>query len=241
MVKISIFALFLSFAPISKASPPWTNYAAKLSGYSEAERRKAILALRPYPHLAEELKRQLLGEEKYLALEVISALGLSSFLPQLKSLSARDENGALYLTINTLVTKENYADISRFYVDRFRKRGPISDPALVVILDTLGRFDVALDEAEILEVYADRSPEVRSAVLYYVRLLGIEKKELVYKKLIKQALADPAFSLRLQALYLLGDLAKLRISGISTFLSLCAKDDNQDVREKCLSLGKRRS
>ena len=241
MAKRWLFALFLSFVITSAASPSWTNSASKLSGYPEAERRKAILALNAYPHLTQELTRQLTGEEKYLALEVISALRLTSLLPKLISLATQDENGAIYLTINTLTTRENYGQISRFYQERFRNRGEISDPALVVMLDTLGRFNWAAEETELLDVYTSPSPEVRSAVLYYARLLGIERKRIIYGELIKRALSDSAFSLRLQALYHLADLSKLNVPGVSVFLSLCAKDDNRDVREKCRSLGREKS
>ena len=238
MTRLWLFTLFLFISLFGEASQSWTNYASKLSGYPEADRRKAILGLRSYPHLAEELKRQLTGEEKYLALEVISALRLSSFLPQLVSLSPQDENGSLYLTINTLITKENYSEISRFYVAKFRNRTGISDAALVVILDTLGRFNWELEEPELLDVFTAHSPEVRSAVLYYVRLLGIERQKIVFEKLIKKALGDQAFSIRLQALYYLTDLSKSHIRGLSVFLPLCRNDENRDVREKCLSLGR---
>jgi hypothetical protein len=143
-------------------------------GQSDAAQRAAVRELRGRKGLREELERALADKDKYLALEVISALGMKEAVPALLPLTDCDENGAIHLTLAALVDPQNVRAIE----DAFRKRlegvtaTPTSEVVQVILLDTLGRMGTRLDDRLLRSLYRSPNAHVREAVLYHLDLQG---------------------------------------------------------------------
>ena len=89
----------------------WEKNAQKLTGESDRIRNAAVQNLRANVDLEKTLRLQLEATASFsrqaLAFDVISALKLSSMLPDLVRFSENDANGFSYLAINSLINQSN--------------------------------------------------------------------------------------------------------------------------------------
>lgn len=168
-------------------------------GRSQAHQRSATAALRKIPNLPHLLKAELNGPNKYLALELISSLSLKSLMPELTRLSATDKNGAIHLTITSLIDEKNAAEIQtlfRAHLIEIRHQPLVVQ---VVLLDTLARFQTPLSSELLLSLFKSDASEMRLAVLNFINLQPEEIKKNNFKTVLDLGLVDSTESVRLRA------------------------------------------
>ena len=204
MQRFSILLLLLCSFEVRASQ--WVELTRRI-GRSDADHRQAVAALKQIKGLEGELIRALSGNDKYLALEVISELKLTSTLPRLLELAPTDENGAIYLTLSSLIDSTNAQSLERLFHGQLLKATAEgrSDVVKVILLDTLARFQASLDVNLLHTLFSSSSPEVRHAVLYYLYLQQRRRPELV-KRFVELGEQDPTELVRSRALALKGAL-----------------------------------
>lgn len=218
LIRLLTFTLLLIGALAKSEAKPevklahgdaWEQSALRLSGESDRVYRQAISRLKSIPHLNEKLKQALDENSRrtFLALDVISTLKIEALLPKLITSSEKDSSGFFYLAINTFLDATHVQAITTLYLDRLHNR-QTSSASKIVLLDTLGRLQVRIPESELQKILnREDEPEVRSAVLYYLRSLWLKNpKNLVCKKCL-----SPKLSLGPQYETL---LSELKVKGI---------------------------
>jgi hypothetical protein len=233
---LRIYALFaiLLFCNVAPAAPAfdWAKEALKLTGESDLAREKALKKIKRHPKIKKILKAELQTSKKALALDVISALKYRHFVPELLRLAETDDTGAFYLTVNSLLTPKN----ARLVIDTYKKRlDTVTHPvSQVVILDTLGAVGSALPEDQIKSFLENRSPEVRSAALGYIRAMVLKTKKKSYASLMLKAFDEQPFQLRMQAVYLASEMDWKKFEKIKIdFKNRCDQDPYKEVRDAC--------
>lgn len=208
MLRLALIAVSLTQA-LASPTEDWRRYARKL-GPSELGQQDSVAKVRAIPNLATKLATALEGPDRYLALEVIVALEMKETLPKLLELARTDENGAFYLSINALLTAKNAKAILNEYRIRLTSANAksVAFPVKVILLDTLGRTNTLVSEPELKRLMDDPYPEVRSAVIYYIRLTSRASKKKLYASVLNTALKDAAPQLRLQATHTAQDIER---------------------------------
>lgn len=183
LVLISLVNFQPCFAA-QNTSDDWTELAKRFSGGGSLIRNQSIKNLKAIPNLEDRMRKELLGSQRLLALDVIATLKLESLLPDLIRLSGEDDSGFLYLAMNSLVTPQNQDQLRRLYYVRVNSPHT-SAPAKVVLLDTLIRMRVRLTNSQLQNaLIQDPSSEVRSAALYYLRYFLVKYGDKDYFKLL---------------------------------------------------------
>lgn len=198
-----LFALMICACLEGRASQ-WVELTRRI-GRSDADHRQAVAALKKIKGLEAELITALSGPDKYLALEVISELHLKGTLPRLLELAPTDENGAIYLTLSSLIDPTNAQSLERIFHGQLLRATAEgrSDVVKVILLDTLARFQTSLDVNLLHTLFVSPSPEVRHAVLYYLSLQPRARPELV-KRFVELGEQDPTELVRARARALKG-------------------------------------
>ncbi len=231
---IALLFILASWTPSANGAVSWQMQASKLTGYSEAIRNEALVALKKTPQIQDKLKAALTTSDRYLALDVMSALGLHSMVGHLLEVSEKGDDGAIHLTINTLVSGDNIQPVLEKYVLRLRRS---QAPAVkVAILDYLGRLGHRLGEADLAALARSSSFEVRSAALYYARLMLGKLRKADYYHVFRRTLQDAATPLRIQTIYTLQELPFETPAEWKNLEVLCSKDPVEEVRRLCKEL-----
>jgi hypothetical protein len=236
-MRLRLLVLLVFFIPEAKSSN-WYHHALKIGGTKFSERQEALRVLKQIPHLDEELLSELNTPRKYRALDVIAALGLQSTLPTLLDLSKADQNGAIYLAINSLLNSQNREKIANTYTEKIRSKASV--PCLVVMLDTLGRLGVSLSPSLLSGFLGSSSSDLRSAAVYYLRLSLRQKEEKDYFPLLVTALSDKWFQIRMQAWHTLHDLPPATRSHLGIQRELCHAETHPEVKTTCDRIGETR-
>ena len=218
-----LLALILAFA----ATPEWAKHALRLSGESDAVRAQSIQRLRALPDIQKTLLTEVEGPQRHLALDALTALELHDAVPELIRLSETDHDGVIYLAINALATKDHLPVLVDIYQRRLPRAG---GPAKVVLLDTLGRMGAKVPEKTLRRMMASALPEVRSAVLYYARLMAVRKNDTSYVVLLGEAVQGQPYQLRAQAW---AALSELKGGAAGPWLTHCASEKNAEVKALC--------
>jgi hypothetical protein len=230
---VLLLALLTPLAAFA-GSADWSVHARRFTGESASVRAQAIRKLRNFPGLEAELKKALGTRERFLALDVITTLKVSSLLPHLLKSSLTDDSGSTYHAINALITPGELPRIRKLYYQRLRQ-AEASPASKVVLLDTLGRMGVLLQENEARALLEDPWPEVRQAALLYLRQMVVKLRRPEYLALIRDALEAETFQLRAQAVFLIGELpGRERAQLRSALLRRCGSDSHAVVREACM-------
>ena len=235
-MPIFLYLLFFYFPAIA-AVPNWVGQARQLIGVGDAERRAAVERLRGMRDLEDQLRKALHGEYKFYALDVISVLQQKIFLDELLKLAAKDENGAIYLAINTLLDEKNVPKVREVYRKRLDETAnPPTAASQVVILDTLTRMGVALSQDHLQRLLLSDSFEVRASALYHLehRLQKKSQDRELLSLVLGQLSASP-YQQRLRALHCLLDLKKAGLA-TGTYRKICQKDKHPEVKRACLEL-----
>ena len=229
------FSIGFLFSPLVFGAD-WSEIAMRLSGGSESEKASMIKKLKEIPQLESTLRASLLGDKKFLALDVISALKLSSFLPTLLELSEQDESGFFYHAINSLVTHDNRIKIVQLYKTRLFQ-ATISPSAKIALIDTLARLQASLTESQLKCLLSDSQFEVRSSALHYMRYWILQLGQWDIISLLSLVLQKKTpFQLKLQGLYLISEVPPRYRRSILPFLNHCKSESNLLVKELCSKL-----
>ncbi len=231
------------------AGAHWTDHARRFTGESLAVRENAIAELRKDPRLVSQLKKALGTSDHFLALDVISVLGLRTLFQQLLFFSERDRTGYSYHVLNSLLKPGEEAEIGAIYLVRL-DRPNVSTASKMAILDSLARMDVSVGSERLERMLRHEEPEVRSSALGYLRTELLLRGKLTDRDLVRIGVQDPAFQNRLQAVFLVSEMmAKISGDGSSAddrvywmaVLESCVKDPVSQVRTFCNELrdGKR--
>src|SRR3954465_979925 len=130
----TFFFLLCSIAFSSETD--WRHHARRLSGYVQTTQREAVRWLKSQKRLEKKLVPALETRDRYLALDVIAELQMTSLLPELFKWTTRDESGAVVLTINTLLTPQTRDSIIEHYENILSRLSivPLSIPSMLAVL-----------------------------------------------------------------------------------------------------------
>jgi hypothetical protein len=217
------------------AAGDWTSHALRLTGESALVRAEAIEKLKATPDIDKVLVAALTTEKKYLALDAITALERHAMVPELLERARGEDDAALLLTANSLLTTANKPKIVAAYRERMspKRRSESSLAAQAVMLDTLARTGAILPDDEIKGLLGDPAPEIRSAALYYLRFLLRRVKRAEHVELAAGLLKDRAYQIRVQAWLLLRDTPGLPMK---KWNPQCEAEENTEVRAVCFPL-----
>lgn len=229
---------------IPKKSIEWISLARSLTGESGWIRQRALNRLRAMKELDEiltyEIRRSVfqngkLNTQRFLALDVITALDRKNLMPVLLSESLTDSTGYTYHTINTLLSSHNADQIIRRYHDHLMSY-PTSSAVKLALLDTLGRMGFELSLSELRHLNQNASNDVRSGLLSYLREVMILKNRLQYQQLFSEFIMTGSFEVRMQALYLFEELlAQKKLKFKETGLH-CESQRNKTIQKFCKKL-----
>jgi hypothetical protein len=222
------------------ATDSWAD-AARRAGQSETAqvRNEALAELRKQKNLDQKLIAALDTEDRFLALEAISALQLKKLVPDMLSKVESDTDGFLTLTLSSLLDEQNKDKVLNGYTELItsKKTNKLSPATIVAILEPLGRIGIALPVKSVEQLSKHKFPEVRSSALLYVRSMALLHKKREFNKVLDSGLKASEYQLRLQTVSHLHDLSN---AGAKTSYSLtqlrgiCQKEKIKNVRESCL-------
>ena len=213
--------------------PDWAKAARSLTGEGDAGRATALQKLKAMPGIEATLKEALEGEQRFLALDAIVALGLDSLFDDVLRMSAADRSGFSCLALDALAGPSRLPALAQTYRERLLDRGT-SAAAKVVILDSLVRMRERLHPDLLGALLEDASPEVRSAALYYLRgsLVTYRDPELV--PLLRRVLEGRlSRQLRVQALALVSELSEGELSSLGPVKIACSGDLPANLESAC--------
>lgn len=236
--RLFVIALF-SFTGILGAQATWIDSARRLTGESERVRQSAIRSLRQTPNLEARIREALDSDARFLALDTIVALGLTSLVPDLIRVSERDPSGYSYHTLNALVKGAGQAELVALYLKRLENPG-LSAVAKVALLDSVARSSSRLPGRVSDRLLRDPSPEVRESMLGYLRNSVLRKSRMEDFPRLIRALEDPADLIRLRALSILTEIPRSTMKTESRELRMalasCRKDPSAAARGLCRKL-----
>lgn len=219
----------------------WTQLARQV-GQNETESANAIAKLKKIKNLQPTLLKALDTPLKPLALDVISALRMENLIPHLLERVNSDEDGFLVLTINSLLSNGTRDEILNAYIDNLDplRISGFSPAALMAMLEPLGRAENTLPKDYIEELLAHDFPEVQSATLHYLRLRILRAGENAYSSFIMKSLQSPYSQIRLQSVYLIGEIkskvANDRTIDLNKVMQACRAEKIEALKQKCLSV-----
>lgn len=198
---------------ISKNSS-WKVLARKV-GQSEDFRAGAIRELRRMGSLSKDLREGLRGNDRPLALEVISALEIKSLIPDMIDLVPTDSNGFLILGLNSMVTEKNQKLILDTYLNQLSSKniGTNSNGALMAMLEPMGRMGIKIPNSAVQNLKSNESPEVRSSLLYYVRMMVLRHRNFEHVEIVNEMTKASEYQIRLQAESISSEIASRKLVG----------------------------
>ncbi|MBC7384537.1 MAG: hypothetical protein H7301_00055 [Cryobacterium sp.] len=220
----------------ARGAASWTTDARRLTGESDAVRLRAISRLKATSDLSNRLEAAMKGADRFLALDVITALKIRSMMPSLLRYSAEENSGYAIHALNTLIEPSDRTAIFQVYRERLSNRST-SYPNQVALIDTFSRTAERLDLGLLTRLQDEGSVEVRSSILHYLRaqVLNQSRQDLV--SLVFRALSDPTFQNRLQAHYLIHEfspgLKQKFYQEIQRSNQACLADPAEEVRLFC--------
>lgn len=240
-----IYGVALCFSPSAHALEGWTTLARKVGqNESDTERMGAIKSLKKIQDLSQLLRLGLTTKDRPLALETISALNLKGLVPELLVQVPTDPDGFLTLAINSMTDLSNQERILKFYAENLEPKNQlkVSPPTIVAMLEPLGRLGYRLSRKTLTSLQSHRSPDVQSASLYYLRMMGLRNNVFENLDLVTDFTTAPQYQLRLQAISISAELisrsrnraevAKLRTR--DELNELCRQERKPEMTESCL-------
>lgn len=221
--------------------PNWIQRARKV-GQSEtpAARNAALAGLRKQKNLSSKLVKALDSKDRALALDAIGALPLKDLVPELQKRASSDPDGFLILTLSSLLDQQNKDSILSTYKEALDNESEVSPAAIVAMLEPLGRLGEVLDKSILEKLAAHPYPEVRSAVLSYIRAHALLHNKRDHDNLVTKAIGAPEFQIRMQAISFAKEInsqsGKPAILPHSELEKHCLKERASRVREQCLVL-----
>jgi hypothetical protein len=110
------------------------------------------------------------------------------------------------------------------------------------MMEPMARMNVKLPRATLLKLSGASSPDTRSALLYYLRVMAVRNGVLQNLDLLTEMTRAPEVQLRMQAISASAEIAsKPRMYHLSSLKSieelneLCLREAGSSVKEACLS------
>lgn len=237
-----LLAFFVCVACASGASASSWQELAKKVGESEENRDAVMAQLRHVPGLKKKLAHAIYTKDRPLALDVISSLGYKEFVGDLLLHVPADPDGFLTVAINSMMEPSNQKSILASYVENLSS-GTSSYAADVAMLEPLGRLGMVLSRDVLVALSASPSPEVRSAVVYYLRMMALRNHHYENLDLLAALLKSGEFQVRLQVVSVSSEilaaaaLAHRSVAGVPSFdqmKSVCGAEKTPSVRSACL-------
>lgn len=229
---LSLFAFLFSLAASAAAS--WTDLARKV-GESEENRASVIAQLRKIPSLKKKISKAIYTKDRPLALDVISALGMKDMIPDLLLHVPADPDGFLTIALNSMMDSKNQKSILESYKTNVSTKG-VSNAAIVAMLEPLGRLNVVLERSVLDALAESPSPEVRSSVLYYLRVMALRNHRFENLDLLAKLLKAPEFQLRLQAVSIGTEVgAHPGVPSRDEMKVVCESEKTASIKAACLS------
>jgi hypothetical protein len=225
--------------PSAHAAASWSDYARRFTGESEKVRESAIAALKEDPNLKTELKKALGTSNHFLALDVISVLGLKSMMEDLLVFAEKDKTGYSYHVVNSLIDAKDTDRVGQIYLARLDS--PKTSPAAkMAMLDAAARMEITLGPERTARLLQDESPEVRSSVLSLFRTELLRRNYQRGLNVLETTIVDPAFQIRIQSLFLVSELPpairRANLSLLAGVLEKCKNDSVLTVKSLCQSV-----
>jgi hypothetical protein len=225
---------FLFCVSVFAATPSWTELARKV-GESEENRASIIAQLRKIPSLKSKLSKAIYSKDRPLALDVISALEMKELIPDLLLHVPADPDGFLTVAVNAMMDSKNQKTILDSYKENLNAKG-VSYAAIVAMLEPLGRMNIAISRDVLANLSASPSPEVRSSVIYYLRIMALRNKRFENLDLLAGFLKSPEFQLRLHAVSVAGEIGvRPGVPAVSEMKNVCEGEKTASIRSACLS------
>lgn len=226
-------ALFSSSGALA-AAPSWTDLARKV-GESEENRASVIAQLRHIPNLKSKLSKAIYTKDRPVALDVISALEMKEMIPDLLLHVPADPDGFLTVAVNSMMDSKNQKSILDSYVTNLSSPG-VSNAAVVAMLEPLGRMNIALSREIVVGLSESPSPEVRSSLIYYLRIMALRNKRYDNLDLLASLLHAPEFQIRLQVVSVAHEIgARAGVPAVGEMKKVCEAEKTPSIRQACLS------
>lgn len=218
----------------------WIDEALRLTGESDFVRERSLQRLKARPQLKAELRSGLVGSHRALAIDVIVALKLKEFLPDLMKLSRDDRDGFMHFAIYALTDNQARAQVAAELKSRLSEQGgrKLSAGAKVAILDILSLWRERLAHEDLLWLLRDESPEVRMASVAFAKSYLLHSKNEGYAQVIEQAAKSQPYQLRLRAYYAVAEIPKQNRASLQRILTDCSRDQRIEVRSSCPTIPK---
>jgi len=179
-----------------------------------------------------------------MALDVMSALEMHELVNELMVYMSADEDGFVTLTINSLLDEKNQDAVLKNYVEDLApdNLSRFSPATVVAMLEPIGRLGIPLSNATVQSLISQKSPEIRGAILYDLRMMALTHHHHEQDGYVKGFLKNTEFQVRLQAVSTLDEFQRSQDSGFtnlpshSDLISLCKKEKADAVREYCFTL-----
>ncbi len=230
---IVLVILNLSFSPTAFArDPDWMRWGKKLIGENRQVRDKSVAELRKIKDLNETLTKALQGDEKNLALDVIVALGLENFIPELMELGLSDRDGTFFLAINGLLSSANKEKISNQYLALITNQlRQLSAANIVAMLDALGRMGKKIPTALWIKLFDHPYYEVRSAALTFLRVMYHDYRLRPSEDLLLLGLNSPSQQIRTQTAFLISEFRDS--PKYADILNTCQQNTKKEIQRIC--------
>lgn len=213
LLKLLLPGLLFFFLLPQAHAKSW-KYWARYTGPAEKKRPQAISELKKIKNLNELLIQQMGTDSQGLALDVISALNKQELIPQLMGKIPEDDTGFLVLTLNALLTTENYKSVLNEYKKLIENKHEILSAAnLVSLLEPMGRMGRAIKMDTLKVLVKHNYPEVRSAALNYARTILVEHNRSGYYPLFQIARNDKTWQIRKQIEFFLREIRDNEVLG----------------------------
>jgi hypothetical protein len=231
--------LALGFLAATASASEWADHVRRFTAESPLVHDQAVAELRKDPEIREKLRKALGTSEHFLALDAIAALNLRSLLPTLYAFAEKDKTGFTYHVINTLIYEKEHPKVIALYRERLKSKKS-SLAAKMALLDSLGRLGADLENELLQSLLTEEEPEVRSAALYFLRTVLVRRGKLDQIALLKPAIRDPAFQIRMQALSLVSEIPRAERDSRRTLfdemLAPCVNDPYPAAKGFCEAL-----
>ena len=229
-----LFAFF--FSAVASASASWTDLARKV-GESEDNRANVIAQLRHIPGLKAKLSRAIYsGTQRPLALDVISALDMKDMITDLLLHVPADPDGFLTVAVNSMMDPKNQKTILDSYVSNLNSLGGVSYAAQVAMLEPLGRLGVVLSRDVLNALSTSASPEVRSSLIYYLRMMALRNHRYENLELLAGLLKAGEFQIRMQVVSVSSEIgSRPGIPSIVDLKHVCETEKTPSIRAACLN------
>jgi hypothetical protein len=134
-----------------------------------------------------------------------------------------------------MMDSKNQKTILDSYLGNLSSKG-VSFAAVVAMLEPLGRMNILVPRDVLSTLGSSPSPEVRSSVIYYLRIMALRNKRTENLDLLASFLRSAEFQLRLQAVSVSSEIGvKPGVPSVAEMKNVCEAEKTPSIRSACLS------